>query len=111
LSPPLPPAASKVILLAPNVIALGHWERLERGALLACSPRVDWASLLRRTFETEVLECPRCGGRLRPIALITDADVARCILAAMGVPVEAPPVARARDPTWHPDVSYRDEGR
>jgi hypothetical protein len=33
-----------------------------RGALL-------WADLMRRTFGFDVLACPRCGGRLRSIAL------------------------------------------
>ena len=31
-----------------------------------------WASLMARTFGCDVLACPRCGGRLRLIALISD---------------------------------------
>jgi hypothetical protein len=27
------------------------------------TPRVDWAELLRRTFDFDVLACARCGGR------------------------------------------------
>ena len=45
-------------------------------------PRLDWAGLLRRTFEFDVFACP-CGGRRRVLALITSPDVARKIL---GIP-------------------------
>jgi Putative transposase len=34
-----------------------------------------WAELMRRTFGFDVLACPRCGGRLRLIALIEEAAV------------------------------------
>lgn len=42
-------------------------------------PRLDWAGLLRRVFELDVLACP-CGGRRRVLAVITSPDVARKIL-------------------------------
>jgi hypothetical protein len=40
----------------------------------ATSPRVDWASLLRRSFSVDVLECPKCHGRLRVVAAITERE-------------------------------------
>jgi len=42
-------------LLAPNVLGVKHWSRLLGGVLYAASSRVDWASLLRRSFEVDVL--------------------------------------------------------
>ena len=33
--------------------------------------RLDWATLLRRTFGFEVLQCP-CGGRRQVLAAVTD---------------------------------------
>ena len=39
-----------------------------------------WADLMRRTFRFDVLACPRCGGRLRLIALIEQVAVIECIL-------------------------------
>jgi hypothetical protein len=39
-----------------------------------------WASLLARTFGFDVLACPRCGGRLRLMALIQEAAVIERIL-------------------------------
>ena len=84
---------------APNVITVAHWNRLLSGALLAASPRIDWATLLRRTFDTDVLQCPRCHGRIHILADVTDPAIARAILQTLGVDSEAPLTARARDPT------------
>ena len=50
-----------------------------------------WASLMARTFRLDVLACPRCGGRLRLIALIEEAAVIDRILRHLGVPTEIPP--------------------
>jgi hypothetical protein len=46
-------------------ISVRHLDRLLDGLLLATSPRVDWAKLLRRTYATDVLACAPSGGRLR----------------------------------------------
>ncbi|WP_437308150.1 hypothetical protein [Sorangium sp. So ce388] len=46
--------------------------RLLGGLLLATSPRVDWARLLRRTFGIDVLACARCQGCMRLMSAITD---------------------------------------
>ncbi len=85
-------------LLAPNVLSIQHWDRLHSGALLAKSPRVDWASLLRRTFDADVLECPKCAGRLRVLCVVDDPDVVRAFLDELAI-APAPPRGRARDPT------------
>jgi hypothetical protein len=88
-----------VIHLAPNVIAVKHWNRLLGGLLYAVSPRVDWATLLRRSFDVDAMQCPKCQGRLRVIAVVTEREPVRRILECLGLPIDAPPVARARDPT------------
>ena len=54
---------------------------------------------LRRSFVADVLECPKCHGRLRVVAVITELETVRRILAHLGVPTDAPLLARARDPT------------
>jgi hypothetical protein len=61
--------------------------------------RIDWATLLRRVYGVDALACP-CGGRLRFVALVTEASTARAILESMGLPAEAPSFARSRDPTF-----------
>jgi hypothetical protein len=57
-----------------------------------------WASLMQRTFGFDVLACPRCGGRLRLIALIEEAAVIGRILRHLGVPTEIPAPRPARAP-------------
>ena len=53
---------------------------------------------MQRTFGFDVLACPRCGGRLRLIALIEEAAVIRRILGHLGLPDEIPPARPARAP-------------
>jgi hypothetical protein len=57
-----------------------------------------WAALMRRTFGFDVLDCPRCGGRLRLIALIEEAAVIGRILRHLGLPTELPVACPARGP-------------
>lgn len=92
-----------VIQLAPNIISVKHWERLLGGLLYAVQPCVDWATLLRRSLSVDILECPKCHGRLRVVAVITEREPVRRILAHLRMPTEAPPIARARDPTDEQD--------
>jgi predicted proteasome-type protease len=47
----VPLSTDGLVLLSPNVLAVKHWERLLGGALYAATARVDWASLLRRSFD------------------------------------------------------------
>jgi hypothetical protein len=88
-----------VIALAPNILSVRHWDRLLGGALYAATPRVDWANLLRRSFDVDVMACAECGSPLRVLAVITEREPVRRILAHLGLPTDATPLARARDPT------------
>ena len=57
-----------------------------------------WADLMRRAFGFDVLACPRCGGRLRLIALIDESAVTQRILRHLGLPSEVPEARPARAP-------------
>jgi len=64
----------------------------------------EWADLMRRGFDLDVLACPRCGGRMRLLATIEDPQGIRKILAHLGLPTEVlvlspprPPPTRAAD--------------
>ena len=50
------------------------------------------------SFGEDVLACPRCGGRLRLVALIEEARVIRRILGHLGLPTELPAISPARSP-------------
>jgi hypothetical protein len=43
-----------------------------------------WARLIRKVYESDPLECPKCKGPMRVIALIEDPVVVRAILTHLG---------------------------
>ncbi len=55
--------------------------------------RLAWAELLRRVFAVDVLECPRCGGRMRLLAAIHPPEATQAILECLDLPARAPPTA------------------
>ena len=57
-----------------------------------------WAELMCRSLGLDVLRCPRCGGRLKLIALIEDPTVIRRVLQHLGLPTEVPEARPARAP-------------
>jgi hypothetical protein len=59
---------------------------------------LPWAELMRRTFEVDVLVCPRCSGRMKILAAATDPDVIRFFLDSLGIPREDVTPAPARPP-------------
>jgi len=103
-----PRAAAAVMNIAPNTLSVRHWSRLLGGLLYASSPRLRWPELLRRTFDVDVLECPKCQGRVRVVETIVDGTSARRILERMNLPVDPPRTARARDPTTLDDDDEHD---
>jgi hypothetical protein len=72
------------------------------GPRLSAPWRIDWATLLKRTYREDVLACP-CGGRRRLLAVVTEPETAQSILKSMGLAADPPPVARARSPCIEPD--------
>jgi len=73
--------------------------RKEPSQLLAAKAlrpsRSKWAELLQRVFEIDALRCPYCGGKRKLIALLTDGQVVRKILAHLGLDTEPPRLAPA----------------
>ncbi len=50
----------------------------------AARARSAWARLIRKVYEADPLECPKCHGPMRIIALINDPPVVRRILEHLG---------------------------
>ena len=61
----------------------------------AARARAAWARLIRKVYEADPLECPRCKGPMRVIALIEDPGVIQCILEHLG---SWAPLATERSP-------------
>jgi len=77
--------------------------------------RSTWARLIHKVYEVDPLECPRCKGPMRIIALIDDKAVIRKILSHLGLwvpqaeagrgpgpPAGDPPRPAAQILTYHP---------
>ncbi len=66
-----------------------------------------WAELLRRTFAVDVETCPRCGGHMRLMALITEPQSVARLLRHRGEPTEPPARAPPRDPPYFKSLVVR----
>ena len=82
----------------PRTLSAEHWKRLDDGRLLARQPRVDWATLLRRTWAEDLLVCPRCAGRMAVLQPVTDPTDIREHLERLGLAVDPATFAPPRDP-------------
>jgi hypothetical protein len=61
--------------------------------------RLDWASLLWRSFTADILTCAKCGSRRKVLALIQDPTSIRAILQHLGLaPTPPPPASSPRAP-------------
>jgi hypothetical protein len=65
---------------------------------IAKSNRLPWAVLLQRVFLVDVLECPKCKGRMKILAAVTEPASVRRVLESLGLPSEAPRLRAARPP-------------
>jgi len=68
--------------------------------------RLPWAALLKRVFLVDVLECPKCKGRMKILAAVTAPASVRRVLESLGLPSEAPRPQPARPP---PQAELGDE--
>ena len=66
---------------------------------------------MRRTMGLDVTTCPRCGGRLRLIAVIDDPAVVQRVLRHQGLPTEIPTARPARAPPTDaaPNLFFADD--
>ena len=66
----------------------------------ASRAKAAWARLIRKVYEADPLECPKCKNPMRVIALIEDPAVVRAILTHLGLwqpeALERAPPAPAR---------------
>jgi len=65
--------------------------------------RMRRADLLKRTLGVDVLECPRCGGRMEPIAEITEPEAVGNPSTALGIESAEMKryLRRTQDPSCH----------
>ena len=86
-------------LIVPSPTVTGAAEEETTGQVpLSRSQRLTWAVLLARVFEVDALVCPRCGGRMKLVAALTDPDSIRDYLTGVGLPADPPAMTPARPP-------------
>ncbi len=61
--------------------------------------RLDWATLVMRVFDIDVLECPKCQERMRVLAYMTEQDVIERILTHLDLPTTSPESPRSPPPS------------
>ena len=66
-----------------------------------------WAELLTRSFGVDVLECPRCQGRMRLIAMVTERSSLRRFLTGVGERGDVPERSPSRGPPYWKSVAMR----
>ena len=50
---------------------------------------------MKRVWDVDVLECDRCGARMRILAAINTPEAIKAILGCLGLPSRAPPISPA----------------
>jgi hypothetical protein len=86
-------------LPAPAPPAEAPWCPVAPESVRTHRPRpIPWAELLRRTFQTDVLTCPRCGGTRRVVAVVLRSTTAQAILEHLRLPSRPLPLAPATSP-------------
>jgi hypothetical protein len=86
-----PQAGAKEVSVVPQAAA-------RKEPLKEKTPRVDWAELLRRTFDFDVFACVRCGVRLKEAGVREGSGRGRAILDHLGLPTAGARLAPAREP-------------
>ena len=59
-----------------------------------------WAELLKRTFGIDVLQCPKCAGLMKLVAMITDPTSAARYLRGIGERPSVPEPSPSRGPPY-----------
>ena len=91
-------AIGPIPAIAPHLSAIPNVE-IEPAACKSPSPRqrnYSWAELMKRVFLADVLQCERCGGRMKILAAIHPPDTTAKILECLGLPSRAPPLTPAQ---------------
>ena len=65
-------------------------------------PSSSWAACIKRIFEVDPLECPKCKGAMRIVAFIQDSTAIKKIMQSQNIPDFRPPEPLPRAPPCNP---------
>ncbi len=66
-----------------------------------------WAELMARTFKVDVERCPRCGERMKLVAILQEKNNVERFLRRLGEPFDVPERASARAPPYYRSAIIR----
>jgi len=76
-----------------------------------CRPRnYSWAELMKRVWSLDVLQCDRCGGRMRIVCANHPPAAVKSILECLGLPSRPPPIAPATSITEECATDLEEKG-
>ena len=55
----------------------------------------DWARMMARVYNIDVLECPRCQSSMKMISFVTESKAIKDILTSLKMTTAPPPIAQA----------------
>ena len=87
-------------LASPSRVRSNRFHEGEQDKPRGARPCRPWADLLRRTSAIDVLSCPRCGGRMHLLAVVTKEESAARYLRARGELEEVPARTKSRGPPY-----------
>ncbi|MEI8255908.1 MAG: transposase [Deltaproteobacteria bacterium] len=96
----LAPASSWRARIAPKPSEPAKTDDAEPERRRGSSRYTPWAELLMRTFGVDVLECPKCKGRMRLLAMVTERAAIRRFLTGVGELVDVPERSPSRGPPY-----------
>ena len=79
-------------------VAVAAEDLPEAGSDKPSSTAYLWAMLMARIYEVFPLVCPQCGGELKIVAFLTEADPIQRLLTYIDEPATPPRIAPARTP-------------
>ena len=98
----LAPASAWRARIAPHPPAVATEEegQTSKPKRRGCSGYRPWAELLARTFQVDVLECPKCKGRMKLVAMVTKPKSVARYLASIGELADVPGRSPGRGPPY-----------
>jgi uncharacterized Zn finger protein (UPF0148 family) len=70
----------------------------------ARQPSPTWAQCIKRIFEIDPLECPKCKGKMRIVAFLQNEAEIHKIMNSLGIPKFSPPPKLPRAPPQWPEL-------
>jgi hypothetical protein len=102
-----PHAADRALIVPCASASLPDPQQPDTQATAPPRSRLLWASLLARVFLADAERCPKCGGRMKWVAALTEPHSICTYLTGVGLPTEPPAIAPPRPPPQQ-DLEFTD---